>query len=529
MTPLRRAIGLLALVAACAPPPAHAQPVDPTVKPDTRSPNCTVSGCHASTLDHTYLHGPTAVSDCRTCHDDADVTKHTFVLKRQGADLCNFCHIDKSGTEGPVVHKPMADGECLACHDPHGSAVKQMIKFDSIGQLCTSCHTETTHSQWLHEPVKEGDCTACHSPHTADYPNLLVKQRRELCLTCHAGLADEMKGALTVHEPATGDCLECHNSHGSDHAGLLKQDTVALCTSCHQEQLIQAQHAAFPHDAVLDDRACLNCHTPHASSQPALQYTDPVAACLACHSGPAPTAKHEAPTPNPAAPVVFNAAHQQAQPDKQPVPEGTVANADTTPPKPPASEQGPVASDLAQHLPIAHGPVVKGECAACHDVHGGAHSRLLKANYTDNFYEPFNENAYELCLSCHDKNLLLEDHTYEATRFRDGERNLHALHVKGDQGRTCRACHNTHASKNKAMVRETSPYGQWMLPINFIPSETGGSCAPGCHKPKSYTRSDGPAPGPLPPPPAESPPTDTGASGAGKPAGDTTVTTGTGR
>ena len=499
----RRALPVLALAAlavSCAAPAARAQDLDPTVRPNVRTPNCTINGCHAATMEHQFLHGPTAVADCRTCHDDVDVAQHSFVLRRQGRDLCDFCHIDKTGTEGPVVHKPLADGDCLACHDPHGSASRQMIKFDTTGELCLSCHTEAMHGQWLHEPAKVGDCTACHAPHTADHPALLVQERRALCLSCHEQLGEHMAGALTVHEPARADCLECHDSHGSDHAGLIKNDTVALCTSCHEEQLARAQHAAFPHSAVLDDRACLNCHTPHASSSDALQYDDPVAACMACHSGPAQA--------DPA-----QASSDTAKPPPPPPP----PHPPPPPPPPPAPHPVPIASDLAQHLPIAHGPVIDGQCAACHEVHGSDHSRLLIANYTSAFYEPFSENAYALCLSCHDQDLLLEDHTWEATRFRDGERNLHALHVKGEQGRTCRACHNTHASNHKAMVRETSPYGQWMLPINFLPTETGGSCSPGCHKVATYTRTDGPEG--IPPPPAADAPPAPGADG--QPGGST--------
>lgn len=434
---------------------AAAQDIDPSVRPTFRMSDCTVSGCHAATMDHEYLHGPTAVADCRTCHDDVSFADHTFELKREGQALCEFCHIDKSGAEGPFVHKPMAEGDCLVCHDPHGSASRDLTRYASTGELCVSCHTETVHAEYRHEPVKQGDCTACHAAHTADHPALLLQERRSLCLSCHEGLEHAMTNALVTHEPATGDCLECHNSHGSDHAGMIKEDTVSLCTACHQEQLAQAQNATHPHSAVLDDRACLNCHTPHASAEPALQHDDPLAACMACHARP-------------------------------------IGQAPGTPHA--ESAQGaPVASDLADHLPIAHGPVVTGQCAACHEVHGSDHSRLLAANYTDNFYEQFNEHAYELCLACHDRDLLLEDHTIEATRFRDEQINLHALHIKGEQGRTCRACHNTHASTHKAMVRETSPYGQWELPINFKPTEAGGSCSPGCHKAKTYQRNNDPA------------------------------------
>ena len=81
--------------------------------------------------------------------------------------------------------------------------------------------------------------------------------------------------------------------------------------------------------------------------------------------------------------------------------------------------------------------------------------------------------------------------TLELTDFRNGEDNLHYLHVKDDtRGRTCRACHATHASDLPKNIRETVPYGMWELPIGFKKTDTGGSCSPGCHLPKSYDRKD---------------------------------------
>ena len=30
------------------------------------------------------------------------------------------------------------------------------------------------------------------------------------------------------------------------------------------------------------------------------------------------------------------------------------------------------------------------------------------------------------------------------------------------------------------------PFGGWEIPIQFEQAATGGSCAPGCHKPRAY-------------------------------------------
>jgi hypothetical protein len=65
------------------------------------------------------------------------------------------------------------------------------------------------------------------------------------------------------------------------------------------------------------------------------------------------------------------------------------------------------------------------------------------------------------------------------------------VHVNRDKkGRTCRACHETHASSKAKHIRESVPFGSggWMLPIKFEKLESGGSCSPGCHTPYSYDR-----------------------------------------
>jgi len=59
---------------------------------------------------------------------------------------------------------------------------------------------------------------------------------------------------------------------------------------------------------------------------------------------------------------------------------------------------------------------------------------------------------------------------------------------KADRGRNCRACHETHASADPRHIRESVPYGNWKMPLNYKMTNTGGSCAPGCHKAFTYDR-----------------------------------------
>jgi hypothetical protein len=61
---------------------------------------------------------------------------------------------------------------------------------------------------------------------------------------------------------------------------------------------------------------------------------------------------------------------------------------------------------------------------------------------------------------------------------------------KTDRGRTCRACHEVHASKQPRHVRDGVPYGPqgWVLKINYTKTANGGQCTKTCHDTKRYER-----------------------------------------
>ncbi len=422
--------------------------------PRTRVQSCTTAGCHAAETKHEFMHGPTAVSACDACHEYADPAQHTFKLKREGKDLCIFCHIDQTGDEGPVVHAPVAEGKCVACHDPHGGSTRDLLRGSSLNTTCLACHAGTMKGTHTHRPAAE-DCTACHQAHTAEHPRLLRAPSAELCASCHQDVFKAVSTLAHPHEPAKGDCLTCHSPHASDSIRILKQPPKDLCISCHSEVGRTISVATHPHSATTDERACLNCHSAHASDHAAQLLKDTAATCLQCHAKPVTAAK------------------------------GRVVAA---------------VAELAEPGMILHGPAQHGDCSACHTVHGGALTNFLVEPYPASFYLTYSEDAYALCFKCHDKALIETATDDVRTKFRDGSRNLHAVHVAGGpQGRSCRACHAVHASRYRAMVADTVTFGQWKLPINFTPTPTGGSCAPGCHKAESYDRERPGAPPPQAP------------------------------
>ncbi len=298
-----------------------------------------------------------------------------------------------------------------------------------------------------HAPFVSGQCAMCHDLGTpaGKSPGKIADDVGALCATCHYDMDEAMKNSQVVHAPALMGCTSCHNPHNSVNPSLLLEQPKNLCLGCHGEIQQTIAEAKVQHDAVIDENACMNCHTPHASNVQHLLTALPFDLCVSCHS--------EADKVDSAGQPMTNF------------------------------------SKLLADNPYHHGPVDGKDCSACHLTHGGDNYRLLVADYPAKFYSPYNPDNYALCYRCHNDANMADPETTTTTRFRDGSRNLHYLHVnKSDRGRTCRACHEVHASENPHQIRDGVPFGprNWLLPINYTKTETGGSCTKTCHQTKSY-------------------------------------------
>jgi predicted CXXCH cytochrome family protein len=436
-------------VAAAAAVNSTTQPAKPAIAgPTERTKSCVDGDCHIKERSFKVLHGPTALGSCDSCHIYADETKHTFKLKETGEALCNFCHVEK--LTGKVTHKPVADGQCLSCHNPHGGADRTVLREESMAALCNKCHEDVIHKRThLHGPVANGSCAACHLAHRSEHPKLLMAEGRTLCVSCHEQMDKDLKTAKFVHKPVNEDCQKCHEVHASNYAMQLKESPLALCTSCHKDVKTLAESAPHKHSAITTGDACLACHTSHGGQLAKLMRDQPVKACMTCHDKP-----------------IVVAAAQGAE-----------------------ARTVPAMTALASPKLDRHGPIRDGNCSGCHTVHGGTEAKLLTKPYPETFYTGFAAEKYDLCFSCHDKALVQSQQAKGLTNFRNGEENLHWLHVNREtKGRTCRACHETHASEHAFHVRDRVPYGKWKMPVGFKATATGGSCAPGCHKELAYDR-----------------------------------------
>ena len=451
------AVGPSTAPASAPAPPPEAEPPAPATSPAVPKaprptkrvpyPQCVTAECHASVKQYDVLHGPVNVNACNACHTLTSAEKHTFVLARGKTETCTFCHKQKTAG-APFIHKPVRGGECLPCHNPHGAANKRFLRGSSMKELCRKCHKKVYEDKrHVHGPVAAGACGSCHQAHVAMLPYRLVAQGRDLCLGCHAEMKKQMLQAKYTHKAVQAECVQCHDAHASDYPMQTKQPPVTLCMEkCHKEVRDAVTGAPHKHSVVLKDLACLHCHTAHGGDLAKLMRTLPVKACMKCHDK-----KIDVPNGEPIAAV----------------------------------------PEVLDPKLIKHGPIRTGNCGGCHAVHGAQVDHLLTKPYPDTFYEPFEVDKYALCFDCHNKALALLPASRAVTGFRNGEQNLHYVHInKARQGRSCRACHSTHASGNPMHVQEAVPYGNWKLPINFTSTQTGGKCASGCHRELAYDRND---------------------------------------
>lgn len=390
---------------------------------------CVTGECHSKMLKSKNVH-PVAES-CDTCHQAIEKTHpqkkvKTFKLTQDLPGLCSQCHPPFGQMKN--VHSPVKEGMCTTCHNPHDSEEPKLLQ-QPAKDLCLSCHPDKVEYKFIHGPTSAGDCTTCHNPHESKNKTLLLKEGAELCFTCHVDIQTELTKKV-VHSAIKNGCTSCHNPHGSPAKKLLSAEGEKLCYQCHSQISEQLQKSKLIHSPIKSDKGCASCHAPHASNEAKLLPKTGKDLCLDCHNGL-----------------------------------------------------------IQKEQTVLHGPIRDGKCTPCHNPHGSVYNKLLVKEFPTEFYVSYNENEYGLCFSCHNRDLLRYPKTSYATGFRDGDNNLHYVHVnRKDKGKNCKACHLIHAGGLPKLVVEKAPFGKWKLPLGFIKTDTGGSCTPGCHKKFNYDR-----------------------------------------
>lgn len=402
--------------------------------------DCTTEKCHGNKMaTEQYVHGPVGAGVCISCHNPHGSFRKKQIA-RDDRSLCLVCHMAKQEEfNKKVVHPPVEDG-CSSCHDSHQSPLKYQLKGKKgkpVSSLCFNCHDKTIFTKkYQHGPVGVGDCIACHNAHASNTRKLLIADiaNGEVCFQCHADRRDSFN-LKQVHAPVKENCGGCHDPHSSDFKMQLHKKQNDLCKDCHAKISPQVfkdiKEAKVKHPPVAEGQ-CAKCHRPHSSNYEPLLADTMEKLCFKCHVD---------------------------------------------------------LGDEVSESEFKHGPVKTGDCSACHNkIHGSQYARLLGREFPMNFYTSYSPTKYDLCFGCHNKDIARRQKTKELTNFRDGEYNLHFLHVNREKGRTCTACHGPHASSQAKHVREEVPFGGWAYPIEYTKTKNGGTCVVGCHSPKTYDR-----------------------------------------
>ncbi|UCC78656.1 MAG: cytochrome C [Candidatus Zixiibacteriota bacterium] len=393
---------------------------------------CVTDKCHADTGTKKFIHGPVGAGICQICHVPVEGEDHKFQFMAEKEELCFNCHENKRDMMlEEYLHTPVADGNCIGCHDPHQSDFRYTLK-GNAADLCYGCHTKDAfNKQFIHGPIGVGDCNACHNPHASPNVKQLNSPPEELCFQCHREQA-ELLNKRHIHTPVKEKCVNCHDPHSNVSKFLLPSMPPGLCYECH-EQIATHAGATNPHDPVAQGQ-CDKCHDVHASENPNMFVLSPTELCFSCHSE---------------------------------------------------------LRDYVDAQQYKHGPVKQGDCNACHNPHGSENHKILKKYFPEEFYASYAEENYAMCFECHNSQVAKDPRTTTLTDFRNKDINLHYLHVNKEiKGRSCRSCHQAHASSQEKHVRTSVPYGKisWDLPVTFTKNENGGSCVVGCHAPKEYSR-----------------------------------------
>ncbi len=396
------------------------------------SETCANARCHADLATGAEtLHDPVSSGQCTECHME-DEYPNRFGLELDQRTNCSNCHknMELKIQTSISVHGPIVNRDCSSCHDPHDSDQPFLLR-QSYNKLCLSCHKLASFNSesFMHEPVKDGNCGLCHDPHASNFKARLIDSGFNLCIPCHENMVEGMTEEY-IHKPIIeSGCSSCHDPHSGSNKLRLKKSESQLCFSCHQDKKSEVENYEHKHKPA-SEGDCTACHSPHYSDKKGLLIDNVDTLCYNCH--------------------------------KQ--------------------------TEEWRDRKYKHGPVIQGNCTACHNPHGSDNPFILKLAFPHKFYSEYEDSKYSLCFLCHIKALVTAEETRTITSFRNEEVNLHALHVKQKKGRTCRACHNVHASNQDGRIRESIPFGSYKIELKYFKTENGGKCISGCHVERGYDR-----------------------------------------
>lgn len=308
---------------------------------------------------------------------------------------------------------------------------------------------------FVHGPTKAAGCTICHDAGKINQVNAsgVRSDLNKVCLICHDELQSFLKkgphSETGLHSAIQKNgCASCHDPHQSSVKSLLRHANKSEgCVQCHEPM----KHAIDKgHHKTFHKEGCLSCHDPHQSKNQNLLKGSEDQLCLKCHG--------------------THKGNELKKTGKIP-------------------EKTPLIKIGNWHHGQSSGKNLK--CSQCHTVHGNDQPAFLKAKYSSETYQAFSDQSLKLCFQCHNAKLATEtkENVKKITGFRNGDLNLHQLHIKGTvRKRSCAACHEVHASNQEMLMKTGFQTHGIKFPIKFEKNASGGNCTTACHQKYSYDR-----------------------------------------
>jgi len=329
--------------------------------------------------------------------------------------------------------------QCTSCHDPHRNLTNDFLLITSqYSELCFSCHNRdfwsfSTHSTstatwngngtdpWPHTDylnVTENACENCHNPHNAGNELRLLNDLAEEnnCLPCHNGNVASTNIVIQLAKPYL------HNVYGYNLEHDAAESTLTLsmhveCEDCHNPHAVNSTSAMAP--TANGFLAGVNGVDQSGNPVEPIQYAYEL--CYRCHAD-----SPSKPTSLTTRQIEQNNVRLEFDPAN---PSHHAVNSAGTNPNVP-SLIAPITESSIIYCTDCHASDGSGSPAG---PHGSIFPAQLKYRYlrADNTIE--SPSAYELCYSCHSRNSILNDESFDD----------HDTHIR-DERTPCNACHDPH-------------------------------------------------------------------------------------
>lgn len=419
--------------------------------------------------------------------------------------------------------------QCTSCHDPHLNTAKFLVKPNTRGALCLTCHPKQGWVGSRHEAsnapypvsgattVGERACLSCHKPHNGEGPTRL--------------LTTQNLSAAPLAWAEENVCYSCHRSGGTGvdpgngraapdiltQAGKASTHPFPLKLNEHQPVFTARVPEPEPVVNLTKHVECVDCHNPHqvralpgnvhegmkGISLAGATVVDNAAVdlqqhevCLRCHGDSFATFIPPGPTRPPSGSnkriefqTTNDAFHPVGGPGKNTTtylnnvldtPDGQLKGNDWT-----GARLNRFSTVLCTdcHNNEATANVdgsARGSTASPKGPHGSTNGRLLRANYSTAVgatappFGGYNPGNFALCFLCHDEARLRGNRSnfFQAGGIGAGRGNLHQVHLVDRTNASCHECHyNVHSNVQAANTDYRNvPPGTPTHLVNFAPT-----------------------------------------------------------